>query len=70
MLIMLCAYNTGHDAGRYMVCCLTFSMIFLALYTGAVNAVRAVRHEKTSRYGAFVPAMALSYLITECVVMQ
>lgn len=70
ILVMLYAYNMGRRPEAYSVGYMTVAMIMFVLYTGAANAVRLVRHRETSRYGAFVPAMALSYLITECVVMQ
>lgn len=69
ILVMLYAYNMGRRPEAYSVGYMTVAMIMFVLYTGAANAVRLVRHKETSRYGAFVPAMALSYLITECVVM-
>ncbi len=65
MLIMLYAYNTGHEPGRYMVVYMIFSVAVFVVYTVLVNAVRAVLHKKVSWYGALVPGMAAAYFIIE-----
>lgn len=63
--VMLYAYNTGHNPLEYMVHYVVFSMVFLVLYTGVINAVRAARHKETSWYEAAVPGMAMAYFIIE-----